>query len=269
VVENVVRITTQETPPNATHWGSRDLAKVVGVSPSTVQRVWRKHGLKPHRESTFKLSRDPDFVEKLEDIVGLYLNPPAHAIVLSADEKSQIQALDRTQPSLPFRRGYAATRTHDYTRHGTTTLFAALNVLDGRVIATCMPRHRHQEWLKFLNLIANEMPQDKDIHVVLDNASTHKHPKVKAWLARHSRFHFHFTPTSSSWLNQVERLFRDITTKRIRRGAFRSVRALIKAILDYLAEHNLDPKPFIWTARASDILEKVKRARQVAKMAQR
>lgn len=261
-VAEMVRITTQESPPNATHWSTRDMAKVVGMSEPTVRRIWRAHGLRPHLVRTFKLSNDPEFAAKLEDIVGLYLNPPERAIVLSADEKSQIQALDRTQPALPFRRGHVATQTHDYIRHGTTTLFAALNTLTGRVHRMHAAQHTHREWLRFLKQLDRETPADLDLHLIADNYATHKHPAVKAWLARHPRFHMHFTPTSSSWLNMVERLFRNLTTKRIRRGAFRSVRQLIAAIEGYLDEHNLDPKPFIWTAKAKDILEKVKRARR-------
>ena len=238
------------------------MAKVVGVSASTVRRVWHKHGLKPHLFRTFKVSRDPNFAEKLKDIVGLYLSPPEKAIVLSCDEKSQIQALDRTQPSLPFRRGRTKTVTHDYKRNGTATLFAALNVANGQVISMCASRHRHNEWLKFLRLIDKQVPKRLAVHVIADNYSTHKHEKVQEWLARHRRFHMHFTPTSASWLNMVERFFRDLTSKRIRRGAFPSVEHLIRAILGYIEEHNLDPKPFIWTAKASDILAKVTRARK-------
>jgi transposase len=261
-LEEVVRVTTQETPPNATQWSTRDMAKAMEVSASTVGRVWRKNGLKPHLFRSFKLSRDPEFAEKLDDVVGLYQNPPANAIVLSCDEKSQIQALDRTQPSLPFRSGRTKTVTHDYKRNGTSTLFAALNTLNGNVLSMCAPRHRHQEWLRFLEMIDCETPAHLAIHVIADNYATHKHAKVKRWLARHPRFHMHFTPTSASWLNMVERFFRDITTKRIRRGAFPSVDALIQAIRSYIEQHNLDPKPFIWTAKASDILAKVTRARK-------
>jgi transposase len=260
-VAEIVRITTQETPPNATHWSTRDMAKVTGVCATTVRRVWREHGLKPHLVRTFKLSRDPEFLAKLDDVVGLYLNPPVNAIVLSCDEKSQIQALDRTQPSLPFRSGRTATITHDYKRNGISTLFAALNTKTGQVISMCAPRHRHREWLRFLKLIDAQTPAHLDVHVIADNYSTHKHAAVRRWLARHPRFHMHFTPTSASWLNMVERFFRDITTKRIRRGAFHSVEALIVAIESYIAEHNLAPKPFIWTAKAKDILAKVARAR--------
>ena len=260
-VAEIVRITTQETPPNATQWSTRDMAKAVEISASTVRRIWRQHGLKPHLVRTFKLSRDPQFAEKLANVVGLYLNPPANAIVLSCDEKSQIQALDRTQPSLPFRSGRTKTITHDYKRNGTSTLFAALNTLNGQVLSMCAQRHRHQEWLRFLQMIDRETPKGIEIHVIADNYGTHKHEKVKRWLKRHPRFHMHFTPTSSSWLNMVERFFRDITTKRIRRGAFPSVAALVQAIESYIAEHNLDPKPFIWTAKAGDILAKVTRAK--------
>jgi transposase len=260
--EEIVRKTTQETPVAGTHWSTRSLAKVMGLSPSTIGRIWRSHGLKPHLARTFKLSRDPKFVEKLDDVIGLYLNPPEHALVFSVDEKSQIQALDRTQPGLPLVPGRCGTMTHDYKRHGTTTLFTALNTLDGTVIGTCMPRHRHQEWIKFLSLIDRETPKGKEIHLIADNYATHKHPKVQAWLERHPRFFVHFTPTSASWLNMVERFFRDLTQNRLRRGIFHSVEDLIAAIEDYLACHNEDPKPFIWTKTASDILEKVTRARQ-------
>jgi transposase len=263
VIREIVRKTTQETPVAGTHWSTRSLAKVMGLSPSTIGRTWRRHGLKPHLTRTFKLSRDPKFVEKLEDVIGLYLNPPEHALVLSVDEKSQIQALDRTQPGLPLVPGRYGTMTHDYKRHGTTTLFTALNTLDGKVIGTCMPRHRHQEWIKFLGLIDRETPKSKEIHLIADNYATHKHPKVQVWLERHPRFKVHFTPTSASWLNMVERFFRDLTHNRLRRGIFRSVGDLITAIYEYLAHHNEDPKPFIWTKTASDILEKVTRARQV------
>jgi transposase len=261
-IREIVRKTTQETPMAGTHWSTRSLAKVMGLSPSTIGRIWRSHGLKPHLTRTFKLSRDPKFVEKLDDVIGLYLNPPEHALVFSVDEKSQIQALDRTQPGLPLVPGRCGTMTHDYKRHGTTTLFTALNTLDGKVIGSCMPRHRHQEWIKFLELIDRESPKGKDIHLIADNYATHKHPKVRAWLDRHPRFTVHFTPTSASWLNMVERFFRDLTCNRLRRGVFRSVGDLIEAIYEYLARHNEDPKPFIWTKTASDILEKVTRARQ-------
>jgi len=260
-VQEIVRKTTQERPPQATQWSTRSMARVSGVSEATVRRIWRKHGLKPHRVRTFKLSNDPRFAEKLADVVGLYLNPPEHALVLSLDEKTQIQALDRTQPGLPLKKGRGETMTHDYKRHGTTTLFAALNTLDGTVIGTCMKQHRHEEWLKFLRLIDRQTPPDRELHLIVDNYSAHKHPDVGAWLEHHLRFHVHFTPTSASWANMVERFFRDITGQRLRRGVFRSVAELEQAIADYLDHHNQQPKPFIWTASASDILEKVKRGR--------
>jgi transposase len=262
-VQEIVRRTTREAPPHATHWSTRSMARAAGVSEATVRRIWRAHGLKPHRTKTFKVSNDPAFAEKLEDIVGLYLNPPQHALVLSADEKSQIQALDRTQPSLPLKPGRLQTMTHDYKRNGTTTLFAALNTLDGNVIGTCLPRHTHREWLKFLQLLDRQTPAEKQLHLIADNYGTHKHPKVNRWLKRHPRFHMHFTPTGASWLNMIERFFRDLSHHRIRRGAFASVREVIAAIEDYIRLHNRKPKPFIWTAKASDILEKVKRARTV------
>jgi transposase len=236
------------------------MAAKVGVSDTTVLRVWRQHGLKPHRVRTFKVSRDPKFVEKLEDIVGLYLSPPEHALVLCCDEKSQVQALDRTQPGLPLKKGRAQTMTHDYKRHGTTTLFAALNVLDGQVIGQCQQRHTHVEWLKFLRQIDRKTPKHKTLHLIADNYATHKHPAVRQWLARHRRFHMHFTPTSASWLNMVERFFRDLSMARLRRGVFRCVPELITAIDEYMAHHNEQPKPFIWTAKAKDILQKVIRA---------
>jgi len=258
----VVRMTTQQKPPNATHWSSRTMAAAAGISASSVRRIWRRHGLKPHRVETFKLSRDPKFTEKLEAIVGLYLNPPGHALVLCCDEKSQIQALDRTQPSLPLKRGRAGTMTHDYKRNGVATLFAALYTFDGTVIGVCQERNRHQQWLWFLRHIDAVTPPDKQLHLILDNASTHKHEKVQRWLKRHPRFHFHFTPTSSSWLNMVERFFRDLTQNRLRRGVFRDIPELVEAIEGYIDKHNDNPKPFIWTAKASDILAKVKRARQ-------
>jgi transposase len=256
----IVRLTTQTQPTAATHWSTRSLAAKVGVSDTTVLRVWRRHGLKPHRVRTFKVSRDPQFVEKLEDIVALYMAPPEHALVLCCDEKSQVQALDRTQPGLPLKKGRAATMTHDYKRNGTTTLFAALNVLDGQVIAQCQQRHRHLEWLKFLRQIERETPADKELHLIADNYATHKHPAVQKWLAKRPRFHMHFTPTSASWLNMVERFFRDITVERLRRGVFTSVPELVTAIHEYIAHHNTDPKPFIWTKSARDILQKVIRA---------
>ena len=256
----IVRLTTQTTPQNATHWSTRSLAEAIGVSATTIRRVWQANGLKPHRLERFKVSRDPDFVEKLHDIVGLYLSPPEHALVLCCDEKSQVQALDRTQPGLPMKKGRAATMTHDYKRHGTTTLFAALNVLDGTVISQCQAHHRHTEWLKFLRQIDRETATGQSLHLICDNYATHKHPKVQHWLERHPRFHMHFTPTSASWLNMVERFFRDLTTQRLRRGVFTSVPQLIEVIDAYVLHHNQQPKPFIWTAAANDILEKVKRA---------
>jgi transposase len=259
-VARLVALTTQSKPEAATHWSTRTMAAELGISAASVSRHWRAHGLKPHIVRGFKVSRDPKFVEKLEDIVGLYLSPPEHALVLCCDEKSQVQALDRTQPGLPLKKGRAATMTHDYKRNGTTTLFAALNVLDGQVIAQCQPRHRHIEWLKFLKQIDNETPQDKTLHLICDNYATHKHPKVQAWLEKHKRFTMHFTPTSASWLNMVERFFRDISEKRLRRGVFTSVQELIGAIDDYVEHHNTNPKPFIWTKSARDILQKVIRA---------
>ena len=260
-VQAVVDKTTQEVPDNATHWSTRTMAKAVGISEKSVRRIWQQHGLRPHRIRTFKVSKDPHLVEKLEGIVGLYLNPPEHAIVLCVDEKSQIQALDRSQPGLPLKPGRCGTMTHDYKRNGTATLFAALNTLDGSVISMCEQRHRHQEWLRFLKLIDELTPPDNQIHLIADNYATHKHPKVLRWLKRHPRFHMHFTPTGASWLNMVERFFRDLTQNRLRRGIFRDVEELILAIIDYIGKHNENPKPFIWTAKASDILEKVKRAR--------
>lgn len=262
VTARIVEWTTQKKPADATHWSTRRLAKELGVSRSMVQRVWKAHGLKPHLVKTFKVSNDTHFIEKLEDIVGLYLNPPEHALVLCCDEKSQIQALDRTQPGLPIKKGRCGTMTHDYKRNGTTTLFAALELAEGRLIGTCMARHRHQEWLKFLRQIDKETPSGLDLHLIVDNYATHKHPKVKAWLKRHRRFHIHFTPTSSSWLNLVERWFREITDKRIRRGVFKSVKELVATIMDYIQQHNADPKTFVWTAKADDILAKVTRARR-------
>ena len=262
-VKKVVEMTLHQKPANATHWSTRTMAAAAGISEASVRRIWRAHGLKPHQVRTFKLSRDPEFTEKLEDIVGLYLNPPEHALVLCADEKSQIQALDRTQPGLPMKKGRCGTMTHDYKRNGTATLFAALDSLEGQVISMCDDRHRHQEWLKFLRVIDYVVPAGKEVHMIVDNYATHKHPKVERWLSRHPRFHMHFTPTGSSWLNMVERFFRDLTENRLRRGAFRSVQELIAAIGEYIDHHNENPKPFIWTAKAADILEKVKRARAV------
>jgi transposase len=263
IVARIIEWTTQKKPKNATQWSCRTLAEELGTSHAMVNRVWRANGLKPHLCRTFKLSNDRRFVEKLVDVVGLYLNPPEHALVLCADEKSQIQALDRTQPGLPLKKGRCGTMTHDYKRNGTTTLFAALNVMEGNLIGTCMPRHRHQEWIKFLKLIDEQTPAGRELHLILDNYSTHKHLKVQKWLKRHPRFHVHFIPTSSSWLNMVERWFREITDKRIRRGTFHSVPQLIAAIDAYIAEHNENPRGFTWTAKAEDILAKVRRARKV------
>ena len=259
--QRIVALTTGTQPTNATDWSRSLMAEKAGVSASTVGRIWRANGLKPHRVTAFKISRDPLFAEKLETIVGLYLAPPERALVLGVDEKSQIQALDRTQPGLPLRQGRQRTLTHDYKRHGTTTLFAALSTLDGKVIGACLPRHRHQEFLLFLKQIDVETPSDLDLHLIVDNYATHKHAKVKTWLKRHPRFHLHFTPTSASWLNMVERFFRDLTTRRVRSGIFKSVAQLEAVIADFLRHHNIKPKPFIWTAKAADILAKVTRAK--------
>ena len=261
MIDEIVRLTQHEKPSGATHWSCRSMAKTVGVSPATVQRIWSGRGLKPHLIKTFKLSNDPAFEEKLIDVVGLYLNPPEKAVVLCMDEKSSIQALDRTQASLPMTKGRAGTTTSDYKRNGTTTLFAALNVLDGTVIGACMDKHRHEEFLKFLRIVDKEVPKGVAVHIILDNYATHKHKNVKTWLAKHPRFHLHFTPTSSSWLNLVERWFRELTDKAIRRGVFHSVPDLIAAIEKYIEVHNEEPKPFIWTATAESILTKVRRGR--------
>ena len=260
-VAEIVNATLHEKPPGETHWSCRSMARAKGVSPATVQRIWEAHNLKPHRVRTFKLSRDKRFVGKLTDVVGLYLNPPEKAIVLCVDEKSQIQALDRTQPSLPMKPGRAGTMTHGYKRHGTTTLFAALNTLDGTVIGQCLPRHRHQEFLKFLRKLDREFPGNIELHLIVDNYQTHKHPNVNAWLDRHPRFHLHFTPTSSSWCNLIERWFGELTDKAIRRGVFHSVPDLVAAIEAYLANYNQDATPFTWTASLDDILDKIARAR--------
>ena len=262
-VKEMVETTLHRRPAAATHWSTRSLAKAAGVSHMTVQRVWKAHGLQPHRVKTFKLSKDQRFVEKLTDVVGLYLNPPEHALVLCVDEKSQVQALDRTQPGLPMKKGRCGTMTHDYKRHGTTCLFAALEVLTGKVIGECHPRHRHQEFLKFLRRLDRETPAELDLHLIVDNYSTHKHEKVKKWLGRRRRFHFHFIPTGSSWLNLVERWFREITQKRIRRGSFRSVPELVSAIEEYLRVNNESPKPFVWTKRADEILAKVNHCKAI------
>ncbi len=268
LVKAVIQRTTQERPAHATHWSTRMMAAEVGISEASVRRIWKAHGLKPHLVETFKVSNDPEFTEKLEVIVGLYLNPPEHALVLCCDEKSQIQALDRTQPGLPLKRGRGETMTHDYKRNGTATLFAALNAATGKVISLCQERHRHQEWLKFLRLLDEATPAGKELHIIADNYATHKHAKVQRWLAKRPRFHMHFTPTSASWLNMVERFFRDLTEHRLRRGVFRDVEELITAIDSYVDQHNDQPKPFIWTAKATDILEKVKRARTALDNAQ-
>ncbi len=260
-IDEIVRLTQHSRPAGHTHWSCRTMAAQVGVSPATVQRVWSARGLKPHLVKTFKLSNDPRFEEKLIDVVGLYLNPPQGAIVLCLDEKSSVQALDRSQPSLPMIKGRARTMTHDYKRHGTTTLFAALDVLTGKVIGDCLPRHRNTEFLRFLRKVEREVPKGLQIHLICDNYSTHKHANVKAWLAKHPRVHMHFTPTSSSWLNLVERWFRELTDKALRRGVFHSVPDLITRIEEYLEAHNNNPKPFIWTATADDILAKVARGR--------
>jgi transposase len=262
-VDAVIEATLHTPPPNATHWSTRSMAKALGISKATVCRIWQQHNLKPHLIETFKLSRDKLFVEKLRDVVGLYLNPPNKAIVLCVDEKSQIQALDRTQLLLPLRPGIPARQTHDYIRHGTTTLFAALSMIDGVVIGDCMPRHRHQEFIRFLQLINVKTPPDMDLHLIVDNYGTHKHARVKAWLRRHPRFHLHFTPTSSSWLNMVERWFREITDKRIRRGSFKSVPDLIAAIMQYLDNHNQNPRVFIWSASVDTIMNKIAKCKEV------
>lgn len=261
-IATVVEATLHTTPSNATHWSTRSMAKAQGLSESTIRRIWKLHNLKPHLIKTYKLSRDKQFVEKLHDIVGLYLNPPDKALVLCVDEKSQIQALDRTQPGLPMKKGRCSTQTHDYKRNGTTTLFAALSMLDGKVIGDCMPRHRHQEFIRFLKKIDNETPVGLDLHLIVDNYGTHKHPRVKSWIQRHPRFHLHFTPTASSWLNLVERWFREITDKRIRRGIFRSVPALIAAIKDYLDNHNQNPQVFVWSAPVEQILAKIAKCKE-------
>jgi transposase len=262
MVNEVVERTLREKPLHAKHWSTRSMATAAGLSPASIQRIWKEHGLKPHLVRSFKLSRDPRFIEKLHDVVGLYLNPPGHALVFSVDEKRQIQALDRTQPGLPMKRGRAETVTHDYKRNGTTTLFAALNTLDGKVIGQCLPRHRHQEFLRFLRTVNRQTPKGLDLHLILDNYATHNHPAVKEWLAKHPRFSFHFVPTSSSWLNMVERWLSQITQKRIRRGVFFSVPDLITAITEYIKFTNVNPQPFVWTANVETILAKVKRANE-------
>ena len=263
VVERVIALTRSDPPGETTHWTGAAMAEAAGISVSSVQRIWRSHGLQPHRVRQFKLSTDPLFAAKLHDIVGLYVDPPAHAIVLSVDEKSQIQALDRTQPGLPLKKGRAGTMTHDYKRNGTTTLFAALDVLDGKVIGRCMQRHRHQEFIRFLNAIEREVPIGKIVHVILDNYGAHKHPKVRAWLGRHPRFVFHYTPTSCSWLNAVEGFFAKLTRRRLKRGVFGSIVELQATINRFLAETNDDPKPFTWTADPDKIIAAVRRGHQV------
>jgi transposase len=259
----LVERTLGDPPGETTHWTSRAMAEVTGLAISTVQKIWRAHGLAPHRLRTFKLSRDPQFAAKVRDVVGLYVNPPTHAVVLSVDEKSQIQALDRTQPGLPMKKGRAGTMTHDYIRNGTTTLFAALNVLDGTVIGQCMQRHRHQEFLRFLNRIERDIPAGKLVHAIVDNYASHKHPKVRAWLTRHPRWVFHYTPTSASWLNAVEGFFAKLTKRRLQRGAFHSLVDLQAAINRYLAEHNTHPKPFVWTADPDNIIAAARRGYQM------
>ena len=261
-IHAIIDATLQTKPKGATQWSCRALAECQGVSKSTINKIWQSHNLKPHRTKTFKLSRDPKFLAKLTDVVGLYLNPPEQAIVLCVDEKSQIQALDRTQPGLPLKKGRCGTMTHDYKRNGTTTLFAALELLQGRVIGQCYERHRHQEFLKFLRRLDQEFPGEIPLHLVIDNYGTHKHEKVRAWLTRHPRFILHFVPTSSSWLNLIERWFGELTSKRIRRGSFVSVEELEHAIAEFLAAWNDAPKPFVWTATVESILEKLSRCRQ-------
>lgn len=258
----VVALTLAEPPGETTHWTGRAMAKASGISLSSVQRIWRAHGLAPHRIRTFKLSNDPAFAAKVRDIVGLYVHPPAHAVVLSFDEKSQIQALDRTQPGLPMKKGRAGTMTHDYKRHGTTTLFAALDVLEGRVIGRCMQRHRHQEFIRFLNAIERDVPKKKTVHVILDNYAAHKHPKVMAWLDRHPRVTFHFTPTSASWLNAVEGFFATLTKRRLKRGSFTGIVDLQAAINRYINDHNSDPRPFVWKADPDKIIAAAARGHQ-------
>jgi transposase len=263
IAERVVALTQTDPPDETSHWTSVLMAKTVGLSASSVQRIWRAHGLQPHKVQQFKLSNDPKFIDKLRDIVGLYVDPPAHAIVLSVDEKSQIQALDRTQPGLPMKKGRAGTVTHDYKRHGTTTLFAAFDVLEGKVIGRCMQRHRHQEFIRFLNAIEAQVPAEKSVHVILDNYAAHKHPNVQRWLARHPRFAFHFTPTSCSWLNAVEGFFAKLAKRRLKRGVFQSVIDLQIAINRFVTETNNDPKPFTWTADPAKIIAAVRRGHQV------
>lgn len=262
IVRKVIDLTLAEPPGETTHWTGRMMAKATGISLRSVQRIWEAHGLEPHRIRSFKLSRDPKFADKLKDVVGLYVDPPAHAVVLSVDEKSQIQALDRTQPGLPLKPGRCGTMTHDYKRNGTTTLFAALDVLEGKVIGKCMQRHRHQEFIRFLNTLETKVPAGKIVHLILDNYATHKHPKVIEWLGRHPRFVFHFTPTSASWLNAVEGFFAKLTKRRLKRGVFRSIVELQEAINRFIDETNGDPKPFVWTADPDRVLAAVKRGKE-------
>jgi transposase len=263
VAERVVALTLAGPPPTASHWTGAAMAKAAGISVSSVQRIWRAHGLRPHLVRRFKLSNDPQFAAKLKEIVGLYVNPPNHAIVLSVDEKSQIQALDRTQPGLPMKKGRAGTITHDYKRHGVTTLFAALDVLEGKIIGQCMKRHRHQEFIRFLNVIDAKVAKKKTVHVIVDNYAAHKHPKVLEWIENHPRFVFHFTPTSASWLNAVESFFAKLTKKRLKRGVFRSLQELKDAIHRFLDDTNANPRPFTWTKDPNKIIAAVKRGHQV------
>ena len=262
LAQRIVEATLHSKPAGQTHWTTRKMAKAQGVHPSTVARIWQEHELKPHRQKTFKLSRDAKFVEKLLDVVGIYLNPPQHAVVLCVDEKSQIQALDRTQPGLPLKKGRCGTWTHDYVRHGTTTLFAALNAASGKVSGQCYPRHRHQEFIKFLRRLDSEFEPDLELHLIMDNYGTHKHEMVRRFLDRHRRFKVHYIPTSSSWLNLVERWFAELSGKAVRRGSFASVPDLIEAIFDFITQWNAEPTPFVWTAKAEDILAKIERCRQ-------
>src|SRR5512136_1652950 len=263
-IRAVIEATLHSKPSDATHWSSRSMASAQGISEATVRRIWHQHNLKPHLIKTFKLSRDKRFVEKLIDVVGLYLNPPDKSLVLCVDEKSQIQALDRSQPSLPMKKGRCGTMTHDYRRNGTTTLFAALSMLDGSVIGDCMPRHRHQEFIRFLKRIDAEIPSSLDLHLIVDNYGTHKHPRVRSWLERHPRFQLHFTPTSSSWLNMVERWFREMTDKRLRRGSFANVRSLITVINAYIHNHNQNPQAFVWTATPEAIMKKIAKCKEAS-----
>lgn len=261
-VRAVIEATLHSKPSDATHWSTRSMARAQGISEASVRRIWRQHNLKPHLTKTFKLSRDKRFVEKLIDVVGLYLNPPDKSLVLCVDEKSQIQALDRTQPGLPLKKGRCGTMTHDYKRNGTTTLFAALSMLDGKIIGNCMPHHRHQEFIRFLKKIDTETPSSLQLHLIVDNYATHKHPRVQSWLRRHPRFHLHFTPTSSSWLNMVERWFRELTQKQIRRGSFYNVPELIRVIEQYIKTHNQKPQVFVWSAPVEKIMEKIAKCKE-------